>query len=164
MKLYHGSTAKVIKPHLTKCRANTDFGKGFYTTSSKEQAEKWAILKQQRSGSTAVVSEFEFDESILLDSGDLKILHFTGADKSWLDFVFANRKGLSAVEYNIVLGPVANDRLFTTITLYENGVLSANAAIEQLKTYVLFDQISFHSKNAIDRLIFVNAYKVEAGK
>lgn len=154
MILYHGSTVRVKKPLLAKCRSNTDFGRGFYTTTSKEQAVKWARLKQQREGKgLAVVSIYEIDDS-LFNSTEFEILKFTNADKNWLEFVYGNRKGLKSKFYDIVFGPVANDRLFATITLYEQGILTADAAIEQLKTYLLFDQIAFNSQKAIDFLKF----------
>jgi hypothetical protein len=161
MILYHGSTVKVENPHLTKCRSNTDFGRGFYTTTSQEQAEKWARLKQQRESSVkAVVSIYEIDE-ILFDQSDIyEVLQFTQANKDWLDFVYANRKGLKTKFYDIVFGPVANDRLFATISLYEEGILTADAAIEQLKTYLLFNQISFHSQKVIDLLFYKNSIKI----
>lgn len=44
MKLYHGSTVAVRRPNVQKGRKATDFGKGFYTTTSFEQARKWALL------------------------------------------------------------------------------------------------------------------------
>lgn len=154
MILYHGSTVRVKKPLLAKCRSNTDFGRGFYTTTSKEQAVKWARLKQQREGKgLAVVSIYEIDDS-LFNSTEFEVLKFTNADKNWLEFVYGNRKGLKSKFYDIVFGPVANDRLFATITLYEQGILTADAAIEQLKTYLLFDQIAFNSQKAIDFLKF----------
>ncbi|MFZ4583054.1 MAG: DUF3990 domain-containing protein [Paludibacter sp.] len=154
MILYHGSSLKVEKPTIAKCRSNTDFGRGFYTTTSKEQAQKWAKLKQQRAGKgVAVISVYEIDDR-LFESTDLIIFKFTKADSDWLDFVFANRKGLKSKKYDIVFGPVANDRLFATITLYEEGILTAEAAIEQLKTYLLFDQISFNTQRVIDFLKF----------
>ena len=154
MILYHGSTLKVENPLLTKCRPNTDFGRGFYTTTSREQAEKWAFLKQQRAGKgKAIISEYEIDDNVF-ERSDLSIYTFSVADKNWLDFVFNNRKGLSSYNFDIVFGPVANDRLFATITLYEQGILTADAAIEQLKTHLLFDQISFNSQKALDCLKF----------
>lgn len=157
MILYHGSTTKVEKPSLKKCRLNTDFGRGFYTTTSKEQAEKWAKLKRQREGKgKAVVSVYEFDAH-LFDSTGYEVLKFNRADKDWLDFVYNNRKGLKSKHYDIVFGPVANDRLFATITLYEQGILTAEAAVEQLKTYLLFDQISFNSQKSLDLLIYENS-------
>ena len=66
MNLYHGSTMVVRKPNVKRGRKRTDFGRGFYLTTNFEQARRWALLKQQREISTkAVVSVFEFDETIL---------------------------------------------------------------------------------------------------
>lgn len=154
MKLYHGSTVGVEKPDLQKCRQATDFGQAFYTTTSLEQAQKWARIKQKRAGAAeAVVSEFEFDEA-LLNSGSYKVRHFEKATEEWLEFVINNRLGVKTESYDFVMGPVANDSLYATILLYEQGVISANAAIEQLKTHTLFDQLSFHSEKALRNLKF----------
>lgn len=42
MRLYHGSLEKVVVPVLNKSKKGNDFGKGFYLTSSFEQADKWS--------------------------------------------------------------------------------------------------------------------------
>ena len=158
MILYHGSTEKVEKPSYIRCRSNTDFGRGFYTTTNLEQAVKWAKLKQQRAGiGQAIVSFFEVDDALFERSHEFKILKFTGPDKPWLDFVTANRKGGLTKQYDIVFGPVANDQLYATLALYEQGILSADAAIEQLKTHLLFNQVSFNSQEAMNALKFTNA-------
>ena len=159
MKLYHGSTVAVRKPSLRPGRQNADFGKGFYTTSNPEQAERWAHIKQEREGAPrAVVSVYEFDET-LLDSPDWNIRQFTGADESWLYFVTDCRKPRGH-DYDLVLGPVANDKVFTTVNLFESGVLSAEAAILQLKAYKTYDQMSFHTDKTIGTLRFLEAYEV----
>jgi len=156
MKLYHGSTVGVEKPDLQKCRQITDFGQAFYTTTSLEQARQWAKIKQKRANSkTAAVSEFEFDENLLY-SDSYKVRHFEKATKEWLEFVINNRRGTSTENYDFVMGPVANDTLYATILLYEQGVITADAAIEQLKTYTLFDQLSFHTEKALKNLKFNN--------
>ncbi len=156
MKLYHGSTVGVKTPDLRKCRPNTDFGRAFYTTTSSEQAEKWAKIKQKREQTEiAVISEFEFDEDIL-SSDNYRILHFEKPTKEWLDFVKNNRLGTTGTEnYDLIMGPVANDSLYATILLYEQGVILADAAIEQLKTHTLFDQLSFHTEKALENLKFI---------
>ena len=70
IRLYHGSTVSVRKPSLRPGRPNADFGKGFYTTSNLEQAIRWAHIKQEREEAQyAIVSVYEFDES-LLESSD----------------------------------------------------------------------------------------------
>ena len=155
MKLYHGSTVGVEKPDLHKSRTETDFGQAFYTTTSFEQAKQWARIKQKRAKvQSMVVSEFEFDEK-LLHSNAYSVRHFEKATKDWLEFVKNNRLGLNTETYDLVMGPVANDSLYATILLYEQGVLTADAAIEQLKTHTLFDQLSFHTERALEHLQFV---------
>ena len=42
MKLYHGSNIVIEHINLAMCRPFKDFGKGFYLTDIKEQAEKMA--------------------------------------------------------------------------------------------------------------------------
>ena len=159
IRLYHGSTVAVRKPSLRPERPNADFGKGFYTTSNLEQAVRWAHIKQDREESErAVVSIYEFDES-LLDSQDLDIRRFTGADEAWLYFVTDCRKSRPH-EYDLVQGPVANDKVFTTVNLFESGVLSAEAAILQLKAYKTYDQLSFHTNRVIKNLKFVESIEV----
>lgn len=159
MKLYHGSLVTVKKPSVLKGRNTVDFGKGFYTTTSFEQAQKWADLKRKRSGvSRAVVSVYEVPDDIL--NGRYATLNFTGPTKDWLDFVVKNRKGQGDGHYDLTMGPVANDQLYATIRLYEQGVVTANAAIEMLKAHVLFDQLAFHNQVAADELVFVEAVEI----
>ena len=159
MKLYHGSTVAVRKPSLRPGRPNADFGKGFYTTSNLEQAVRWAHIKQEREeAARAVVSIYEFDET-LLNNPDWIIRHFTGADEAWLYFVTDCRKSRKH-DYDLVQGPVANDKVFTTVNLFESGVLSAEAAILQLKAYKTYDQLSFHTAKTIGTLRFLESFEV----
>ena len=159
IRLYHGSTMSVRKPSLRPGRANADFGKGFYTTSNQEQAERWAHIKQEREeAQRAVVSIYEFDET-LLDSTELNIRRFTGADEAWLYFVTDCRKSRGH-NFDLVQGPVANDKVFTTVNLFESGVLSAEAAILQLRAYKTYDQLSFHTERVIKALKFVESIEV----
>lgn len=159
MKLYHGSTMTVRNPYLNIGRPNADFGKGFYTTSNLDQAIRWAHLKQERrNANRAVVSVFEFDES-LLNNPDWKIRQFNGADAEWLYFVTGCRKSIGH-GFDLVLGPVANDKVFTTVSLFESGVLDVEAAILQLKAYKTYDQISFHTIKTVKALRFIESFEV----
>jgi hypothetical protein len=162
MKLYHGSTVGVETPDLHKCRPNTDFGQAFYTTTSFEQSAQWAKIKQHRiNAARAVVSEFEIDDNILR-TGEYKVRYFEKATKAWLEFVIHNRRGVDSKEkYDFIMGPVANDTLYATILLYEQGILTADAAIEQLKTHTLFDQLSLHTAKALANLKYVKTIILE---
>lgn len=161
MKLYHGSIVEVRKPTLRRGRSRTDFGKGFYTTTLAEQAEHWAKIKQDRAkAAKAVVSVYEIDDAILNDS-TLAMRKFDGVDEAWLNFVVNNRKSEPLLHpFDLVFGPVANDNVFTTVNLYESGILDAPAAIAQLKAYKTYDQLSFHSTRAIESLSFIESYEV----
>ena len=160
MKLYHGSIVSVKNPNIRQGRPNTDYGKGFYTTVDFDQAARWARIRRDRAGGgNAVVSVYEVDDD-LLQKKDFRIMEYNGATKEWLDFVVANRRYAPLHDYDIVLGPVANDNLYATISLYENGELSAEAAVVQLKTHVLFNQVSFHTEKALSQLHFVESIMV----
>lgn len=151
---------EVRKPLLARCRPNTDFGKGFYATTNFEQAARWARIRQSRDKSTkAVVSVFEFDETLLEDA-HFKVRQFHGVDAEWLHFIVGCRKQTLKHDYDIVMGPVANDKLYLTINMYENGELSEEAAILQLKAYNLFDQLSFHTNDALQHLRFIEMNEV----
>lgn len=161
MKLYHGSVVEVRKPSLRQGRDRTDFGKGFYTTTLLEQAEHWAIIKRDRAkAEKAIVSVYEIDDTFLNDPTLLK-REFIGVDESWLKFVVNCRtENSSKHDFDIVFGPVANDNVFTTVNLYETGVLDAQAAIIQLRAYQTYNQLSFHTERVINALKFVESFVV----
>ena len=160
MRLYHGSNVEVRKPSLRLSRKKTDFGRGFYTTTNPEQAEHWTSIKLDRAKSgRRIVSVFEIDDA-LLTNPELKIREFYGPDEEWLNFVVDCRKGVQH-DYDLVFGPVANDKVFTVVNLYESGVLDAPAAIAELKAYKTYDQLSFHSQRVITSLKFVESYAIE---
>ena len=161
MNLYHGSTVTVLRPSIRFGRANTDFGKGVYTTTEFEQAARWARIRRRRAGSgSAIVSVYEMEDSVLEDSR-MHMLKYHGATVEWLNFVVRNRRTSPMHDFDMVFGPVANDNLYATISMYENGQLSVEAAIVQLKTHVLFNQISFHTTQALSQIRFVESFVVE---
>lgn len=71
----------------------------------------------------------------------------------------AEKAIVSVYDFDLVLGPVANDKVFTTVNLFESGVLSAEAAILQLKAYKTYDQISFHTDKVINALKFIEKFE-----
>ena len=159
MLVFHGSNVEVRKPSLRKSRKKTDFGRGFYTTTQKEQAEHWTSIKiDSAKTGRMIVSVFEVDDS-LLTNPELNIREFHGPDEAWLNFVVDSRKGVEH-NYDLVFGPVANDKVFTVVNLYESGVLDAPAAISELKAYKTYNQLSFHTPRVINALRFVESYVV----
>lgn len=163
MKLYHGSPAPVEQPRILETQRLLDFGKGFYTTTNREQAEKWAIIKQKRLGKTSesFVTEYKFLDS-LISNQLLNVNIFSQPSEEWLDFVVQNRNEDTNHGFDLVIGPVANDTLYQTFTLYEAGILTKPETIARLKVHPLFDQVSFHSYKALEHLEYRHAYPVQA--
>lgn len=154
MEIYHGSNISVAEPFAHAGRRNLDFGKGFYTTRIKEQAQKWAILVASRKGknSQGIVSTYELDETCL--KGNCYVYKFfPHYNIEWLEFVVACRKGIDKTNYDIVEGGVANDQVIDTVEDYENGRITAEQALDQLKYQKPNNQICFRNQEVIDKYI-----------
>jgi len=119
MILYHGSSFIVEKPQILREFTGRDFGVGFYTTTIKEQAIKWAHRKTKidlRIGkkSTPILNTYMCKD--LLELKDLKIKTFQDVSMEWLDFVVENRSNPQFThEFDIVIGNIANDNVGETI-------------------------------------------------
>lgn len=161
MILYHGSIETIKHPKIFAQQRLLDFGRGFYVTSSKEQAERWAIIKKKRvtEKAKAFVNVYRASDSLMCDTS-LKIKVFNEATEEWLDFILFNRSNDFHHEYDIVTGPVANDTLYRTLTLYETGILTKPETIARLKVHRLFNQYSFHTTEALAYLNFEESYQV----
>ena len=153
MKLYHGSNMAVQKPQILTSDRKLDFGTGFYLTSSLEQAERWAELTtERRKTGTPTISVYEFDETKL---DELKILKFKKANKKWLDFVVANRDNtIDDHKWDMVVGPVANDRTMPVIRLFIAKVYTATETLRRLLPQKLHDQYTFKTQTALQFLKF----------
>lgn len=162
MKLYHGSTVIIEKPNLEILNYRTDFGRGFYTTTDIEQAKKWTKIKKDRlerqnnNDIHKYINVYEY-----IEDSDLKIKDFTGADEEWLKFIYSNRQSDELIhDYDIVKGPVANDNLYQVLVGYENGIYNMDETIQRLKTYLLTNQISFHTQKTINCLKYIETIEV----
>ena len=147
--LFHGSNFKFEIIDLSNSKDKRDFGKGFYTTTIREQAEDWAeVLYDRYKGDGIYIYEIEFN---LLNS--LSIKEYDELSEEWLIMIQKNRV-LGGIQHNfdIVKGPVANDKTTRTIALYIAGIINANDAIERLKHNSINNQVSFHTQAALSCL------------
>lgn len=159
LRAYHGSPSAVKKIDLRKCKAAGDFGKAFYLTTSKEQAESWARTKRRRRNSIdAVVNVYEISG---FESLSVKV--FKKANDEWLDFIVANRTRLShAHTYDVVIGPVADDKTQEVIINYIGGayrhfgISEKEKVLEFLEPLKLKNQIALCSQCAIDRVKYIS--------
>jgi len=155
MFLYHGSNLSVEKPRLIHQNRFLDFGYGFYTTTNKQQAigfaEKVALRRKE---GEKTVSIYEIDEDKAF--AECSVLQFDEPNEAWLDFVAENRSGnYDGEQYDFVYGPVANDDVYATFTLYTAGVLSKEQTLEALKIKKLYNQLVLGTEKALGYLKFV---------
>ena len=148
MILFHGSYLPVQKPDISYPRNNVDFGRGFYTTPMQQQATSWANRFKRKHGQS-VVSSYEIDMNTLTRS--TTVLTFEKHTEEWLDFVIGCRRGEHMGDYDIVIGGVANDRVFDTIQLYFDGLISKTESIKRLRYDKPNLQYCFRSQVIIDK-------------
>ena len=161
MVIFHGSDIAVPEPKILSATRLLDFGHGFYTTSSLEQAKRWARkVKERKISKEQIISIYEFD--ISKAEKDLNIIRFDSPSSDWLHFVTACRIGKEADhEYDIVMGPVANDNVYATIQLFETGLLSEAETIIRLKVEKIFDQVLFHTEKSLHYCAYLRHEDVE---
>jgi hypothetical protein len=154
MKVYHGSYTEVDSIDLSFCETGKDFGQGFYVTKLYEQAEFWAVKKGKRKRNNGFVTTYELDEYFLESSDKIKVLRLNDYDNQWLEFVILNRKNKTkqqAHDYDIVEGPVADDKIATEIDKYMEGVISKEQFLESL-IYNPSHQICFCTMQSLQAL------------
>lgn len=156
MKVYHGSWVEVSKPDLKHSRPDVDFGRGFYTTSIKNQAVKWCGRFKRR-GKSGIISCYEFDEAA---SYKLNIRNFETYSEDWLDFILACRREMDTSDYDIVMGGVANDKVFNTVELYFEHLIDKKEAINRLRYEKPNIQIYFRTEEALRLLHYEGSVKV----
>lgn len=149
MILYHGSNLEIQAPDLKHSRSNVDFGRGFYTTPIYDQAVKWCG-KFKRRGAEGIVSRYEFDEKAY---NDCRILAFESYSEEWLDFILNCRSGKDTSDYDIVMGGVANDKVFNTVELYFDGLIDKAEAINRLRYEKPNLQICFRTEDIISKYL-----------
>lgn len=150
MILYHGSYVEVVKPDLVHSRSNVDFGCGFYVTPLREQAVKWCG-KFKRRGREGIISSYVYD---VCRENELKILKFDSYSEEWLDFILNCRREKDTTDYDLIVGGVANDRVFNTVELFFDGLIDKTEAINRLRYEKPNLQICFRTEKALSLLHF----------
>ena len=171
--LFHGSYIAVEKPDIVKCAKNKDFGRGFYLTTDRQQAENFAKIALQKAYQNylldapqdfGVVSAFKYSTA-----DGIKTKVYETADSEWLRCIVAHRKGgkfapivKDLLHYDIIGGKIANDNTNATIMLYMSGAYgevgskrAEDFCISLLLPERLKDQYCFRSDKALDCLTFM---------
>lgn len=156
MTVYHGGAVAVPNPDLSHSRKAVDFGAGFYVTPILDQAVRWGEKRKRISGS-AVVSRYEYDE---IAASTLRVLSFGGYSEDWLDFIVKCRNLNDDSDWDIVVGGVANDKVFDTLEAFFDGFATKAQTIERLRIEVPNLQMCFRTVAALQTLKFVGSEQI----
>ena len=149
MILYHASPVIVEKPDIIHSRKDVDFGPGFYLTELYEQARNWCRRLMIRNG-TAYINRYSLDESAF---ERFKVLAFESYSEQWLDFIAACRSEKDRSDYDIVMGGVANDKVFDTVELYFQDLIDKTEAIKRLRYAKPNAQLCIRTQSVIERFL-----------
>lgn len=158
MIVYHGSLVKVEQPRILVPSHTLDYGAGFYTTTSYDQAEKWVRKKLDDSHKHGFVNKYDWDERAI---DGLNYKHFPEPDEEWIDFVHNNRTVFGFEhDFDVIYGPVANDKVYAAFALYEQGFIDKQALIHEMRAYKFVDQLLFHTEKATKTLTYIESKEV----
>lgn len=149
MNVYHTSTLIVNHPEVAYSRNYLDFGKGVYLTTLRQQAVNYAERFRMR-GKHAFLNEYVLDEMAYQTCSVRTFQHY---DEEWLDFVAACRRGDDSSIEDIIIGGIANDRIFRTIDLYFSGEMNKEEALKRLKYEEPNNQICIRHQQVIDQYL-----------
>lgn len=161
MILYHGGLEPILHPVIMKGERVGDFGVGFYTTTDLDQAKRFVRRKCAVAGTdNGSISVYTVPDDILENSG-FSIRRFRGPSDEWVEFVFANRR-ISLYEhgFDMVYGPVANDQVYASLSLFEDGQIGHEELIRRLRARRLVDQLLFHTERSLSLLEYTASMEV----
>ncbi len=152
--LFHTGFSVIEKPDIGHGRKNADFGQGFYLSENEEFSRRWA---RSRKDEKTYINRYELDDT------DLLIKHFI-RNKEWFDYIFNNRrmKEDAYKEYDVIIGPIANDTLYDTWGIITSGLLSDNEAEEVMMIGPCYEQTVIKSDKALSKLLFIKADELSA--
>ena len=154
MILYHGTNKAFDTIDLTKSKPNKDFGQGFYLSREYSQAMEMAKTKceQLKTGFPTVLT-YKVDEERM---NQLKVLRFDAYTFEWAKFIIMNRQNDTSKpmhDYDIVFGPIANDRVGVQLWKFENHMIDMETFTQNLhRMEGITFQYFFGSERAIQLL------------
>lgn len=80
-------------------------------------------------------------------------MKFESYSEEWLDFILKCRTGKDTTDYDIVIGGVANDKVFNTVELYFDNLIDKTEAVRCLRYEKPNLQICFRTQKALDEYL-----------
>lgn len=150
MKLYHASNLIITNPDIYHSRKKLDFGIGFYLTPMYKQAKELCQRFLAKKNQKAFISKYVLDDKCF---SKYNFLDFPEYSEEWLDFVLICRQGLDKSNYDLVMGGVADDRVFNTVELFIEGYIDKLEALKRLKYYKPNSQLCIRKQEILDNYL-----------
>lgn len=155
IQLFHTGYLEIRQPDILHGRRNADFGQGFYLSPSDEFAGRWA---KERRDSEIIVNTYE------LETEGLRIKHFE-RDLEWFRYIFSNRRAVDILpDYDVIIGPIANDTIYDTLGIFTSGYLSDDLALKLLRIGPCYEQIVLKTEKAASQLFWKSSRVLEHGE
>ena len=152
--LFHTGLQIIREPDIRYGRKNADFGQGFYLSDNEAFSKRWA---RERMGASAYLNGYQ------LELEGLKVKRF---DRSvqWFDYICANRayRPDSLAEYDVIIGPIANDTIYDTWGVVTSGLLKREQALQLLMIGPEYVQTVVKTDAAASALRFMGALRLSA--
>jgi len=177
LTLYHGTTHDFVEIDVQRGKPFKDFGQGFYLTEIYEHAHNIAVRNRRIEEDRLRVMGDERELPVFVYTYEfnpqkmskLNVKRFDNADREWLRFIILNRMNRTRQhEYDIVIGPTANDDTRTSIRTVmnaANGAILSDAAlnllIEMLKPDKLPEQYYFGTSKAVSMLKLIERREIK---
>ena len=154
MKLYHGTTVDIEQIDLSKSRPNKDFGRAFYLSTEEAQAMEMAQFKAAFEDATPIVNVYEFDDNLF---EQFRCMRFEEYTTEWAPFVYDHRtepNGCTLHDFDIVYGPIANDRIGAQIARFKQGYITFDEFLKRIQ-YIkgITFQYAFCTQRSVDKLV-----------
>lgn len=154
MTLYHTGFEEIRRPDIYYGRKNADFGQGFYTSDDRAFSERWA---KERTGSITYFNVYE------LETDGLSIKRFERGEE-WFDYIYNNRSRREDYlrEYDVIIGPIANDTIYNVMGITTSGFLAREDAAKLLMIGPCYQQIVIKSERAVSQLFWQSSEPVSS--
>ena len=152
MNIYHVGFSKIETPDIHFGRKNADFGQGFYVSPNKDFAKKWG---KKRNGLDTIFNEY------FLDDTGLNIKTFE-RNEEWFNYITNNRQNKDDYlkEYDIIIGPIANDTIYDTYGALTSGMIPMDIVLKVLCAGPQYTQIVLKTQKAVDNLKFISSHVI----
>lgn len=156
--LFHGAKS-VIEGNidLHKGRNNNDFGQGFYTGESYEQAvsfvsgfEHSSVYYFRFDAQNLKCKKYEVDQEWMMT-----IACFRGAMEEYKDHPLVRKLVEESENYDVIVAPIADNRMFQIINAFIEGELTDEQCKHCLAATNLGMQYIFKSEKSLEQLEIV---------